>query len=385
MTLNYTKKLVKDIIPGEIVLHPIYRSDGLLLINKYKELTQEVISTIQTNLSSNSILIVTSNKGELNLFLNSSYSQDTFKKDLDILSKDFNLGSNVTFSTASSFDLTSTIDKGCFFIDLLSKIPLWHSIDHLFEATHLKNRAIQFKEKFITKLTTEKVFHSWLTTILNYDDNLMVHSINITSISLIIGLTLELQDDLLQDLCFAALFSNLGFTKIPKDKLAFELKNNQLYTYVIQKHLEVFSSITMESPNLRRKQIIYGILDSHEHYDGTGPHNKKGNEISLIGRILNLSHSYDALVNGYEYTTGMVPFQALKSICEGKNTRFDPYIINTFIHRTTFFNLGQTIHLTNTVKGIIVGFYDYLNYPYLPVLKLEDGRIIDLVKVYYNK
>jgi len=34
---SHVKKMIKDLIPGDIVLQPIYRTDGLMLINKNKK------------------------------------------------------------------------------------------------------------------------------------------------------------------------------------------------------------------------------------------------------------------------------------------------------------------------------------------------------------
>ena len=42
----YIAKTIADLIPGDISLHPIYREDGLLLVNKYTVLTSLLIKQI---------------------------------------------------------------------------------------------------------------------------------------------------------------------------------------------------------------------------------------------------------------------------------------------------------------------------------------------------
>jgi hypothetical protein len=39
----YSIKKCADLLPGDIVLHPVFRSDGLLFIKKYKNLSGSVI------------------------------------------------------------------------------------------------------------------------------------------------------------------------------------------------------------------------------------------------------------------------------------------------------------------------------------------------------
>ena len=45
---DYEIKSIKELKRGNIVLHPIFRPDGLLLINRYKSLTESIILHIQS-------------------------------------------------------------------------------------------------------------------------------------------------------------------------------------------------------------------------------------------------------------------------------------------------------------------------------------------------
>lgn len=104
--------------------------------------------------------------------------------------------------------------------------------------------------------------------------------------------------------------------------------------------------MTSNSPLLRKKSIINEILDHHEFYNGKGnPNGKKGEEISLFGRILHIAHEYDDLVGGYNYTTGLLPSEAIRFVCENKDEVLDNNILGIFLHRTTYFKPNKTIRL----------------------------------------
>jgi HD-GYP domain-containing protein (c-di-GMP phosphodiesterase class II) len=194
-----------------------------------------------------------------------------------------------------------------------------------------------------------------------------------------IGLALELSNSELFDLTIAALFSNVGFIETEKADFLSFLKSHEHIHTELKKHLESFSEMTVNFPELRKKSIVYGILDHHEYFNGKGyPNGKKGNEISLFGRILFIAHNYDELVGGYNYTIGLHPLDALRVIYENVDNRYDQNILNIFMYRTTYFKLGEPISLPNIQNGVIIGFDDFVHSPHLPKIKLESGKVINL-------
>ena len=70
----------------------------------------------------------------------------------------------------------------------------------------------------------------------------------------------------------------------------------------------------------------------HEKYDGTGyPHGLKGDDIPLCSRIMAVADVYDAVAADRIYRKAMNPEKSFNLIIEGKNTHFDPLIIDAFV------------------------------------------------------
>lgn len=391
--LFYIKKQIRDLVTGDIVLHPIYRTDGLMLVNEYKPLSSSLISMVQKHIMASKEVLVAASKEELSNFITFNNSQTPeFIQDLKRVAAEINTGmvaqtnSLNPITAEASSDLCS-IDSSVVeqvheynsFAKMLSDYPLWVEMDSKLESEILKLRAQQVKKELLTTMGCNKTFVELFNKIREYDDVLLIHSINTMCLYLMLGLTLELNRGDLFDLAVAALFSNLGFIQISKSDFQNFLRTNEHVTAELKRHLEAFSEMTENFPMLRKKSIVFGILDHHEYYNGKGyPNNKAGEEISLYGRILSIAHNYDELAGGYNYQIGLHPMDALRIIYENQSNKYDQRILNIFINRTTYFKLGQVISLPNIQNGVIIGFDDFIKKPHLPIVKLESGQVINL-------
>ena len=381
---HYTKKLIRDLIPGDIVLHPIYRTDGLMLVNSNKELSDSLISMIRKHASAVKPVLVAPSKTALSNFIESK-NADTKEFILEANQITAELNSDMLMHEIDSYSKTDKqlaeydVYEHTFFSDLLIKYPMWVALDSKLESEQLKIRASKAKQELLKSMSVNKTFKELFNRIRQYDDVLLIHSINTMCIALMVVLTLELNQEELFDLTVAALFSNVGFIEIEKADFLSFLRSFEHINEQLKGHLEVFSELTKDFPELRKKTVVFGILDHHEYYNGKGyPSGKKGEEISLFGRILFIAHNYDELVGGYNYQVGLHPLDALRIIYENSDNRYDQRILDIFMHRTTYFKLGETISLPNIQKGVIIGFDDFVKMPHLPIVKLESGHTINL-------
>ena len=73
-------------------------------------------------------------------------------------------------------------------------------------------------------------------------------------------------------------------------------------------------------------------LSHHERWDGTGyPNGLAGNEIPLSARIAALADVYDALTSKRVYKDSIPHLEALRMITAGRETQFDPEIVDEFL------------------------------------------------------
>jgi len=152
-------------------------------------------------------------------------------------------------------------------------------------------------------------------------------------ISCEIAASMSLDEDTIQDLRYAALLHDIGKIGISAeilnktDKLTNEefeeIKKHPLISYNILKNVEFL------------QKGLRAILEHHEKYDGTGYPNKlKGEEISLLARILCIADAFDAMTSDRTYRKGMTMELAIDEIERYKGMQFDPKISDVFIKMT---------------------------------------------------
>ena len=83
-------------------------------------------------------------------------------------------------------------------------------------------------------------------------------------------------------------------------------------------------------PNMN--YVIPAVLSHHERYDGKGyPRGLKGEDIPLLGRILAVCDSFDAMTTKRTYKEAMSIDYAISELEHNKGTQFDPKLAEAFI------------------------------------------------------
>lgn len=98
----------------------------------------------------------------------------------------------------------------------------------------------------------------------------------------------------------------------------------------IKKHTEYGAAIL---ENLKSfPEICNGALYHHERFDGTGyPTGKTGEEIPLIGRIICVADSFDAMNSSRCYREPLPMKKIIEELQNGKGTQFDPKVVDSFL------------------------------------------------------
>lgn len=375
---HYSWKQIKEITVNEIILHPLYRSDGLLLINSYKKLTSSILKHIRNNFPSDLPIIVANSELSFNAFIEEGLDNSPdFLEELKELFKTH----HEIISIPINFDYLPTDDTSAENNGDENPIiasPFWRFLDDLVESKRLKKRAIIIKGK-LSKVTNDNPeLIKLLMEMKQYHDALFIHTINSLSLSILIGLALELSDDDLIKLALAALFADIGYLKIDNKKFKDYLNHPELNKDVISIHPKLSVDVIKDIEICRDKSIIYGIIDHHELFNGTGaPAGKKGNEISLFGRILAISKSYDDMAGGYFEEKSLETMESQLNIWHDRGKKYDPDIIKIFFAKISVFKVGQRVILNGSQNGEIIGFTNYLEAPLLPIVKLDSGTVIN--------
>ncbi|WP_448379046.1 HD domain-containing phosphohydrolase [Fervidobacterium sp.] len=153
----------------------------------------------------------------------------------------------------------------------------------------------KFSESF------KKILLAIATAIDKRDNYTHQHSKNVAKISVEIGKRMGLSQQELEKLEFSAILHDVGKIGIPDSIL---LKPGKLTDeeYKVIKNHTVYGAEILSQVKYVDEDILKGALEHHEKLDGSGyPYGKKGEEISLFGKIIGIADVFDALSSKRTY------------------------------------------------------------------------------------
>ncbi len=156
------------------------------------------------------------------------------------------------------------------------------------------------------------------------------HSERVHYISMEIGRAMHLPQDSLKNLYWGSLLHDVGKIGIPDavlckpgrltpDEFSFIMVHPER-SYEILRHIDAL------------KEAVPGARHHQEKFDGTGyPHQLKGEDIPLHGRIVAVADTYDSITSSRAYRAGRSHEAAMKEIERVRGTQLDPNIIDVLI------------------------------------------------------
>lgn len=170
-----------------------------------------------------------------------------------------------------------------------------------------------------------------LLKITTHDYYTYTHSLNVCSLSIGLGSSLNLNNSDLMDLGLGALLHDIGKCSIDKHILnkpgiltEEEFKN-------VQCHVVASQDLLRDSEIQIPENSLHTIMQHHEKLAGNGyPHGLKGDRIHLFGRIGSIVDFYDALTTERPYKKAYTPFEAFQLLFEVKED-YDQQLIKKFI------------------------------------------------------
>lgn len=156
------------------------------------------------------------------------------------------------------------------------------------------------------------------------------HSERVMKFAVAIGRELELDNDAMEKLRLASLLHDIGKIGVkesilmkPAKLLGYERRQIRMHPTIGARIVETIE----DSEDMQR-----GIIEHHERFDGKGyPNHLKGEQISLIGRIIAVADVFDALTTDRPYQKGSVKDEIVERIQSESAAQFDPRVVTAFM------------------------------------------------------
>jgi HD-GYP domain-containing protein (c-di-GMP phosphodiesterase class II) len=156
------------------------------------------------------------------------------------------------------------------------------------------------------------------------------HSQRVAELSRDLARRIGLADELCERVYLSGLLHDVGKIGVPEAVLTKPGRLTDEEFAAIKKHPAIGAQIL---GNIRQLQdIIPGVLFHHERWDGHGyPHLISGENIPLMGRIICVADSFDAMSSTRTYRPALPLETVLAEITRCAGAQFDPALAKVFV------------------------------------------------------
>ncbi len=159
-----------------------------------------------------------------------------------------------------------------------------------------------------------------------YDEYTYGHCVNVSALSMMIGLQLGFSEKVISHLGMAGILHDIGKQNIPLAIINKPGRLSEEEFETIRQHPVI--GYDFAKRHRLPEDICLGILHHHEKFNGGGyPYNLKKVEISLSGRVLAIADVFDALTHKRSYHEPISVSDTIALMVQTKD--FDPYVLST--------------------------------------------------------
>ena len=158
----------------------------------------------------------------------------------------------------------------------------------------------------------------------------MLHSSRVSEICEKIAFALKFDPGVVDRIRITGMLHDIGKIGIDERILNKADKLDAFEWAEIKKHTQVGHRILSASNDFRIH--AQDVLEHHERIDGSGyPEGLKGDEISIVARIIAIADTYDAITSDRPYRKALSRQAAITEIQRCAGTQFDPEIVKVFV------------------------------------------------------
>ncbi|SEG01759.1 HD-GYP domain, c-di-GMP phosphodiesterase class II (or its inactivated variant) [Caloramator fervidus] len=309
--------ILTEALQGKILGNTVYNENGILFLKEGAVLTSSAIKRLQ-NMGINTVYIKEDEEND-DMVIQEALEIQVKLKLIKLLKEVFN-----DVKTKNYVDY----DK-CYEI-----------VDTIIKSINLSENAM-----LINNLTKS-----------DFISDLCIHSIDVATLSIIIGTYKKYDIKKIINLALAALLHDVG-------KL---LDNNK-------EHHAILGYNLLKQNTMFKATTFSAVYQHHEMYDGSGPLGLKGENIFEFAKIINISDLYVNLIK----QDNILPHEAIERITALGN-KIDPEIYRDFISTVYCYPNGTRVILNNGQEGVVIA--QNKNLTTRPIVRVKENGKYN----YYN-
>ena len=252
-------------------------------------------------------------------------------------------------------------------------------IREIFSKVKDDKKAIEQLEVKIMPVVQQISCNYELCTLLNglkcKDDYTYRHNIGVAVLASLLAKWLGYSDEEVNVISLGGLLHDIGKIRIPDEILNKSGPLTDEEYELVKKHT-VYGYEMLKEGGVYPEEIARIALEHHERNDGHGyPYGKKEHEIHEYSKIVAIADVFHAMSSDRVYRKGIPINDVLLQMRNDSFGMLDPKMTSVFIQKIMEMSIGNTVLLSNGLKGKVV--FIHRDDPVHPFVRVGD-EIIDL-------
>ncbi|MFL5559939.1 MAG: HD-GYP domain-containing protein [Gemmatimonadaceae bacterium] len=212
-------------------------------------------------------------------------------------------------------------------------------------------------QTIVDQILNEETSLMGLTTIRDYDEYTFTHSVNVCIFSVALGRRLGLTKLQLYDLGLAALFHDIGKSRVAVDVLnkAAGLTDDEWRQIAAHPWLGTLTLFHMRGQQELPYRAMVVAFEHHMKTDQTGyPRPIRKRDMSIYSKVVAVADGFDAATSRRAYQTDpLTPAAVLQEMRDNPRRGMDPVVVKAFINLLGVYPVGTLVVLDTFELAIV--------------------------------
>ncbi len=236
----------------------------------------------------------------------------------------------------------------------------------------------------VDQILNEETSLVGLTTIRDYDEYTFTHSVNVCIFSVALGKRLGLSKLQLYDLGMAALFHDIGKSRVPLDVLnkADGLTDHEWRMIADHPWLGVLSLFQLRGTQEYPYRSMVVAMEHHMKTDLSGyPKPRRPRQLSVYSKIVAVADGFDAATSRRAYQTiPYTPADVMKELRDNPRRGMDPVVVKAFINLTGIYPTGTIVVMDTFEIGVVHAVNPLPDMLARPIVRLLSDAMGNLIQ-----
>ena len=215
-----------------------------------------------------------------------------------------------------------------------------------------------------------------------YDHSLYSHVLDVATLSLLVGMQLNLPAPLLHELAVAGLLHDVGFLRLPANVVKDPRIDRTFLPPILRQHVNV--GVALIRQHAKDSSLVQRLVgEHHEYVNGSGyPRRLTDESISEGGKLLGLVDYFDELTSAWGNPHWMPPALALRRIFQDVRDGCFPSRMGEALVRTLgVFPVGTVVKLSTGEVAVVASHQVHSGVkPVVLVVQGADGEPLDPIQ-----